>query len=35
MTDIAPELLEVIEKSFEAKVKGLEKNIAKGVKNYE
>ena len=35
MTDIAPELLEAVKKSFEAKTKGLGESIAKGVKNYE
>lgn len=35
MTDIAPELLEAVKKSFEAKTKGLGESITKGVKNYE
>lgn len=35
MDDIAPELLETVKKSFEAKTKGLGESIAKGVKNYE
>ena len=35
MDDIAPELLEAVRKSFEAKTKGLGESITKGVKNYE
>lgn len=35
MTDIAPELLEKVQKSFEAETAGLKEDIAKGVKSYE
>lgn len=35
MTDIAPELLKKVQKSFETETAGLKEKIAKGVKNYE